>query len=272
MPVINTNVAALNAQLALNKNSRLLSTSMQQLSTGSRINSAGDDAAGLAIMQNQTSQVRGLNMAVRNMNDGVNLLQTADGALVETSNMLQRMRELAVQSSSGTYSTTQRGYLQTEFSSLANQIDSIGSQTTWNGQNLLTSGTTFSFQTGIGISNSVTVTITSMTLSGLSLGSATVSIGAVGVASSAITAVDTALDRVNGQRAVLGATVNQLTYATDSASNVSANIAASRSTIADTDYATSSSNLSKAQIIQQAATAMLAQANSQPQSVLALLK
>jgi len=271
MPVINTNVAALNAQLALNKNSRLLSTSMQQLSTGSRINSAGDDAAGLAIMQNQTSQVRGLNMAVRNMNDGVNLLQTADGALVETSNMLQRMRELAVQSSSGTYSTTQRGYLQTEFSSLASQIDSIGSQTTWNGQYLL-SGTTFSFQTGNGISNSVSVTITSMTLSGLSLTGPAVSIGAVAAASSAMTAVDTALDRVNGQRAVLGATINQLTYATDSAANISTNIAASRSTIADTDYATASSNLSKAQIIQQAATAMLAQANSQPQSVLALLK
>jgi len=271
MPVINTNVASLNAQLALNKNSRLMSSSMQQLSTGSRINSSGDDAAGLAIMQNQTAQVRGLNMAVRNMNDGVNLLQTADGALVETTNMIQRMRELAVQSANGTYSQTQRNYLQTEFSSLSSQIDSIGSQTTWNGQSLLASAT-FSFQTGTTATNSVSVTITSMTLSGLGLTAAAISISSVGSASSALATIDTALDRVNQQRASLGATVNQLTYASDSASNISANIAASRSTIADTDYASASSNLSKAQIIQQAATAMLAQANSQPQSVLALLK
>ena len=280
MPVINTNVGALNAQLALTKNERLLSTSMRQLSTGSKINSAQDDAAGLAIMQNQTAQVRGLNMAVRNMNDGVNLIQTADGALVETSNMLQRMRELAVQSSNGTYSQSQRNYLQTEFISLGSQIDAIGSQTTWNGMTVLTGTTggtvagTYSFQTGIGATNSISITITSMTMSGLGLTGSTsgISISSVGSASQALATIDTALDRVNQQRASLGATVNQLTYASDSASNISANIAASRSTIADTDYASASSNLSKAQIIQQAATAMLAQANSQPQSVLALLK
>jgi len=280
MPVINTNVGALNAQLALTKNERLLSTSMRQLSTGSKINSAQDDAAGLAIMQNQTAQVRGLNMAVRNMNDGVNLMQTADGALVETSNMLQRMRELAVQSSNGTYSQSQRNYLQTEFISLGSQIDAIGSQTTWNGMTVLTGTTggtvagTYSFQTGIGATNSISITITSMTMSGLGLTGSTsgISISSVGSASQALATIDTALDRVNQQRASLGATVNQLTYASDSASNISANIAASRSTIADTDYASASSNLSKAQIIQQAATAMLAQANSQPQSVLALLK
>ena len=280
MPVINTNVGALNAQLALTKNERLLNTSMRQLSTGSKINSAQDDAAGLAIMQNQTAQVRGLNMAVRNMNDGVNLMQTADGALVETSNMLQRMRELAVQSSNGTYSQSQRNYLQTEFISLGLQIDAIGSQTTWNGMTVLTGTTggtvagTYSFQTGIGATNSISITITSMTMSGLGLTGATggISISSVGSASQALATIDTALDRVNQLRASWGATVNQLTYASDSATNISANIAASRSTIADTDYASASSNLSKAQIIQQAATAMLAQANSQPQSVLALLK
>jgi len=275
MPVINTNVAALNAQLALNKNSRLLSTSMQQLSTGSKINSAADDAAGLAIMQNQTSQVRGLNMAVRNLNDGVNLLQTADGALVESTNMLQRMRELAVQSSNGTLSSTQRGYLSTEFVALGSQIDSIASQTTWNGMAILNNGTAsaaMTFQSGMLSGQSISVTITAMSLStGLGI-TATVGIQSVVSASAALTAIDLALDKINSQRATIGAGINQMTFATDSMANVSANVAASRSTIADTDYASASSNLSKAQIIQQAATAMLAQANSQPQSVLALLK
>ena len=125
MPSINTNVSALNAQAALAKNSRAMSTAMEQLSTGSRINSAKDDAAGMAIGTSMTSQIRGLNQAVRNLNDGVNLLQTAEGALGETTNMLQRMRELAVQAASGTYSTTQRSYLQTEFYALNSQIDKV---------------------------------------------------------------------------------------------------------------------------------------------------
>jgi flagellin len=248
---------------------------MQQLSTGSKINSAADDAAGLAIMQNQTSQVRGLNMAVRNLNDGVNLLQTADGALVESTNMLQRMRELAVQSSNGTLSSTQRGYLSTEFVALSSQIDSIASQTTWNGMNILNNATAsaaMSFQSGILSGQSISVTITAMTLSnGLGV-TAGVNIAGTVSASAALTIIDSALDKINSQRATLGAGINQMTYATDSIQNISTNVAASRSTIADTDYASASSNLSKAQIVQQAATAMLAQANSQPQSVLALLK
>jgi len=275
MPVINTNVGALNAQLALTKNERLQSTTMRQLSTGSRINSAADDAAGLAIMQNQTSQVRGLNMAVRNLNDGVNLLQTADGALTETTSMLQRMRELAIQSANGTLSSTQRGYLSSEFVALGSQIDSIASQTTWNGMAILNNGTTsaaMSFQSGMMSSQSISVTITAMTLSvGLGV-TAGVNIAGVISASAALTILDSAIDKINSQRATLGAGINQMTYASDSVSNVSANVAASRSTIADTDYASASSNLSKAQIIQQAATAMLAQANAQPQSILALLK
>lgn len=282
---INTNVSSLLAQNALAKNARTLTDAMEALSTGKRINSASDDAAGLAIAQNQTSQIRGLNMAVRNISDGINLLQTADGAMTEQSNMLQRMRELAVQASNGTYSQTQRSYLQTEFKALSTQIDKIGSETTWNGMTIL-SGTTggsttgvYSFQAGANASNSISITLAGTTVSALGItafGDVTSSTGGgVSTAASAagtITAIDTALNTLNTQRANIGAIINQMTYGADSVSNISANIESSRSTILDTDYAIASSSLSKGQIIQQAATAMLAQANAQPQSILALLK
>jgi flagellin len=278
MPSINTNVSALNAQAALSKNSRSMSSAMQQLSTGSRINGAADDAAGLAISQNMTAQVRGLNQAVRNMNDGVNLLQTADGALTETTNMLQRMRELAVQSASGTYSDTQRTYLAAEFQALGSQIDKVASQTTWNGYTILTGTTggstsgTFSFQAGQTSGQTISITLSSMALSTLAMTATAVAVSTAASASAAIASIDSAIAIVNTQRATIGATINQMTYATDNLTNISTNVAASRSTITDTDYATASTNLSKAQIIQQASTAMLAQANQQPQTVLALLK
>ena len=277
MSVINTNVNALAAQQTARTNSRAMSASMEQLSTGNRVNSARDDAAGLAIGQNMTAQVRGINMAIRNVNDGVNLLQTADGAMAEQANMLQRMRELAVQSSSGTYSDTQRGYLNTEFVALQSQIDKIGSETTWNGYTLLTGTTggattgTFSFQTGQSSGTTIDVAIGSMTVSGLGV-TATNTIGTAVTAAVTIAKLDAAIGTLNSQRATLGAKINQLTYAGDNLSNISGNIQASRSTIMDTDYATASTQLSKTQIIQQAATAMLAQANQQPQSVLSLLK
>ena len=278
MPAINTNVNALLAQQANIKNSREMAGAMQQLSSGRRIGSAKDDAAGIAIGESMTAQVRGLNQAIRNVNDGVNLAQTADGALGETANMLQRMRELAVQSSSGTYSTTQRGYLQTEFTALASQIDKVASETTWNGMTVLTGTTgstatgTFTFQSGQSSGQSISVSITAMTLAGLSMGAAAVAISSAASASSAIASLDTAIGLVNTERAKIGAGINQMTYAADNLTNISGNIQASRSTIMDTDYATASTQLSKAQIIQQASTAMLAQANQQPQSVLALLK
>ena len=278
MPSINTNVSALNAQAALAKNSRAMSTAMEQLSTGSRVNSAKDDAAGLAIGTSMTSQIRGLNQAVRNLNDGVNLLQTAEGALTETTNMLQRMRELAVQSASGTYSTTQRSYLSVEFNALGSQIDKIASETTWNGYTVLTGTTggsttgTFSFQSGQTSGQTIDVAIGSMALSTLGLTTAAAGISTAASASAAIASIDSAISTVNSQRATIGATVNRMTYAADNMTNISANVSASRSTILDTDYATASTNLSKAQIIQQASTAMLAQANQQPQTVLALLK
>lgn len=270
MSVINTNVSALSAQNALRTNARSMSTSMEQLSTGSRINSAKDDAAGLAIGQNMTSQIRGLNMAVRNINDGVNMMQTAEGAMIEQTNMLQRMRELAVQASNGTVSDTQRGYLNTEFQALTSQIGSISSQTTWNGTNLLNATGTFSFQAGQSSGQTINVVVTSMGTA--SLGVSTASISTASVAQTTIATLDTALNSINSQRATIGAGINQMTYAADNMSNIAANATASRSTIMDTDYATASTNLAKNQIIQQAATAMLAQANQQPQSVLSLLK
>jgi len=270
MSVINTNVSALRAQNAMTANARAQSTAMEQLSTGSKVNSAKDDAAGLAIGQSMTSQVRGLNQAVRNLNDGINMMQTAEGALVETSNMLQRMRELAVQSANGTYSSTQRAYLQTEFTALSSQINKIAADTKWNDTNLLLSaGATFTYQAGKDTGQTVTVTINAMTMTGLAV---TDSIANVTGATASLALLDAAIGTVNAQRATIGAGINQMTYSVDNLSNVAANAAASRSTIMDTDYATASTQLSKTQIIQQAATAMLAQANQQPQSVLALLK
>jgi flagellin len=252
---------------------------MEQLSTGTRVNSAKDDAAGLAIGQNMTSQIRGLNQAVRNANDGINMMQTAEGAMVEQSNMLQRMRELAVQSSNGTYSSAQRGYLDTEFSKLIDQIDNIANQTTWNDQVLLNgtsnigiSGTsgTFDFQVGATAGQTISLEIGSMTTT--DLGVSGLSVSTASGASSAIATIGDALDTINTQRAEIGAAVNQLAYAADNLTNISANVTTSRSSIMDTDYALATTQLAKTQIIQQAATAMLAQANQQAQGVLALLK
>jgi len=272
MPAINTNVSALFAQQSLKVNERNQSNAMRQLSTGNRVNTAGDDAAGMAIGQSMTTQVRGLNQAVRNLNDGVNMLQTAEGALSETSNMLQRMRELAVQASNGTYSVTQRTYLDTEFQALGAQIEKVSTQTKWNDQSLLTTSTNFVFQAGKDNSQTITATITDMGQTGLLLTAVNISVATVTGSAIAITSLDIAIGKVNAQRASIGAGINQMTYAVDNLSNVASNTAASRSSIMDTDYATASTQLSKTQIIQQAATAMLAQANQQPISVLALLK
>ena len=279
MAVINTNVSALYSQNAMKTNARSMSTAMEQLSTGTRVNSAKDDAAGLAIGQNMTSQIRGLNQAVRNANDGINMMQTAEGAMVEQSNMLQRMRELAVQSSNGTYSSAQRGYLDTEFGKLIDQIDNIANQTTWNDQVLLNgtsnigiSGTsgTFDFQVGATAGQTISLEIGSMTTT--ELGVSALSVSTASGASSAIATIGDALDIINTQRAEIGAAVNQLAYAADNLTNISANVTTSRSSIMDTDYALATTQLAKTQIIQQAATAMLAQANQQAQGVLALLK
>jgi len=275
MVAINTNVSATYSQNAMKTNARAMSTAMEQLSTGTRVNSAKDDAAGLAIGQNMTSQIRGLNMAIRNLNDGINMMQTAEGGMIEQSNMLQRMRELAVQANNGTYSNTQRSYLSLEYEALASQIAKIATETKWNDQSLLagTGGATgtFTFQSGQASGQVITVTITAMTLAGLGL-SGGGGISTAASAAGAIALIGSALETINLTRAAIGAGINQMEYAVDNVANISSNTTQSRSTIMDTDYAQASTQLAKTQIIQQAATAMLAQANQQAQGVLSLLK
>jgi len=289
MSVINTNVSALYSQNAMKTNARAMSTAMEQLSTGTRVNSAKDDAAGLAIGQNMTSQIRGLNQAVRNVNDGINMMQTAEGAMVEQSNMLQRMRELAVQAMNGTYSDVQRSYLDKEFQQLTEQIGEIAKDTMWNDQGLLNgtggSSGTFTFQAGQGSGQTISVSVGAMTVTGLNLAtiagtsaatgtgaSVTIGIASGAGAAAALNIISTALEKINLQRAEIGAGINRMAYAADNLTNISSNQTQSRSSIMDTDYALATTQLAKTQIIQQAATAMLAQANQQPQAVMALLK
>ena len=278
MSVINTNMNSLFAQNALQINARNLSSAMQQLSTGSRINSAKDDAAGLAIADTMTSQIRGLNMAAKNGNDAISLVQTAEGAMSQQTAMLQRMRELAVQASSDSVSVTNKGYLDSEFQALLTQIDQIGSATQWNGEDVLaaTGGTsgagTYVFQVGSDSGVTISVTIDDMSTTGVLSDVSGVVISTAADATSALALIDDALAALDSERASLGAGINQLTYAVDNITNVAQNATEGRSRILDTDYATASSQLARAQIIQQAATAMLAQANQQPQTVLALLK
>ena len=273
MAVINTNTNAQYAQDALKTNAKATANVMQQLSTGSRINAAKDDAAGLSLGQNMTTQIRGLNQAVRNLNDGINILQTSDGALIETSNMLQRMRELAVQSANSTNSSSQRIYLNNEYVSLKEEITRIASNTLWNNTSVFgttTTPNTMVFQAGINSGQTISIIISAMDATNLGVnGTAITSFTG---SSTALNLIDTAIDKINESRSSMGATMNQLSYSADNMINISTNIAASRSTIMDTDYATASAQLAKSQIISQAATAMLAQANQQPQSVLSLLK
>jgi flagellin len=361
MSVINTNVSAMYSQNAMKTNARVQATAMEQLSTGVRVNSAKDDAAGLAIGQNMTSQIRGLNQAVRNLNDGINMMQTAEGAMVEQSNMLQRMRELAVQSMNGTYSDTQRSYLDKEFQGLTDQIDRISNDTMWNDQKLLAGGgylatpkssaavtgpslttvtngtastvlnwngdpiaagatydpgrsypigalvkmatsavptylatglsftqsgvgamsgfnwvpavklhSTFTVQAGKDIDQTIKVDIAPMNTDGFGLSG--LDIGTFSTATATLDKISSALETINNQRAGIGAAINQMAYGADNLTNVSSNATQSRSTIMDTDYALATTQLAKTQIIQQAATAMLAQANQMPQGVMALLK
>jgi len=390
MSVINTNVSAILTQNSLAKNERVMSGAMEQLSTGKRINSASDDAAGLAIASRMTSQINGLNQAVRNGNDAISLVQTADGALTEVTAMLQRMRTLAVQSASDTNTTADRVALNTEFELLRTEIDRIGGNTQWNGENVLDQSFggdgKYKFQVGANSNQTVDLTIDSyttagaggtaaavtstasgssfgmtaaaqvskVTLSGTPLvgdkiaisvsdksvvytvtaanvagtsaaadlalinasittalgtiagvtktgtaaaliftasstafgsnsfeigskkgnmgGIATSDIKTLSASNTAIAALDTAISAVNLGRAKMGATINVLQYAADNLANVSMNASASRSRVEDTDYSSVTTELARTQIIAQAATAMLAQANQMPQTVLSLLK
>ena len=274
MSVINTNVKSLIAQQALATNNRSLSKAMEQLSTGKRINSAADDAAGMAITSKMTAQIRGLNQAVRNANDGISMIQTVDGALGEVTNMLQRMRELAVQSINGTNSTSDRTSLDTEFDQLSAEISRISDNTTWNGMQVLGSAaTSYGFQVGADAAATVTVSFMDLDVSGSTVGSAIdIGVDTVTAATSALTQLDSAISVVATYRSTLGAMVNRLNYTVDNLTNVATNTSESRSRILDADYASTTTELARTQIIQQAATAMLAQANQSPQSVLSLLK
>jgi flagellin len=294
MTVINTNTAAAVTANAITKNERAMSQAMERLSTGQRINSASDDAAGLAVASRMTSQLNGLNMAVRNANDAISLVQTADGALSEVTNMLQRMRELAVQAASGTMSTTDQAALSTEFEALTLGIDAIADNTQWNGTQLLdatSNSGAFAFQVGANASQTISVTIRDFTTDGGSTGVMEnlddttttdfedddrdlddMAITSATEATAAITELTHAITRVDTERAVLGSVISRLEYAADNLANASQNTSASRSRILDADYASETTELARTQIIQQAATAMLSQANQQAQSVLALLR
>ena len=289
MAVVNTNVSASIAQNALMRNERDMNTAMERLSTGARINAAKDDAAGLAVSSRMTSQIRGLETGIRNANDAISMLNTGDGALIEVTNMLQRMRELAIQASNGTTASADRDYLDSEYQNLATEIERIATNTQWNGRaifdgNANGSGSTVAFQVGANAGQTISVDFGNFLQAGSSemalfaTGASAASIAAatagsaLTTASEAITAVDNAITLVNSQRATFGAAVNQLTYAVDNLSNVKVNAEASRSRILDADYAKETSELARTQIIQQAGTAMLAQANQLPQTVLSLIQ
>jgi len=264
---INTNVMSLTAQRNLGRNESLLSTSIQRLSSGLRINSAKDDAAGLAIAERMNSQIKGMNVAIRNANDGISLAQTAEGGLNEIGNMLQRMRELAVQSANGTNSSADRDNLNAEFTALDSEIGRIAEVTQFNGIKVLgTSAGNFAFQVGANVGEVMSITTTAMAST-----AATVDGADATNANLAITAIDTMIDTVTTQRATYGAAQSRFTSAMNNLQIGMENTAAARGRIVDADFAVESANLTRAQILQQAGTAMVAQANNTPQSVLSLI-
>ncbi|MBY8829060.1 flagellin N-terminal helical domain-containing protein [Hephaestia mangrovi] len=273
MTVIGTNISALRASNASTSAQMGLSQAMQRLSTGKRINSASDDAAGLAISNSMTAQINGMNQGIRNANDGIAMAQTADGALDEVTNMLQRIRELAVQSSSGTYSDDDRANMQTEVDQLSTQIGSIVNNTQFNGVTLFDgsagSGGTVTIQTGANASDTVDLSLDDLTGD---FGSLSVDVSSASAASSALSDIDDNLKTINDTRASLGASESQLQSAVNNMTTDAANLTDARSRIQDADFSAETTNLAKAQILGQASTAMLAQANQSQQNVLKLLQ
>jgi flagellin len=272
---VNTNVSSLNAQRNMANSSNSLDTSYQRLSSGLRINSAKDDAAGLQISNRLTSQIQGLDQGNRNANDGISLAQTAEGAMDEVTTMLQRMRTLAVQGANDTNTAADRTSLQTEVTALNAELDRISSQTTFGGIKLLdgTGGTsgTVKIQVGANASQTIDVDLTGKTDS-TSLAVGTGSVSSSANASTFITAIDAAIATVGGYRANLGAVQNRFESTIRNQSNVSENLSAARSRIRDADFATETANMTKQNILQQASSAVLSQANQRPQVALSLLK
>lgn len=286
MSVINTNISATLAANALAKNERSMTTSMERLSTGLRINSAKDDAAGLAISARMSGQIRGLEQAARNASDAISMVQTVEGASKEITNMLVRMRELAVQSTSETYSSTDRTALQLEFAALRSEITRIQENTQWNGIAVMDGGNTVTIQIGASANQTMDIVISDWTVDDAMVygtadartGGTATAIDALNIATSSATAADAihtldiAINGVTAEQANYGAYISRLQFASDNLMNVAQNTDASRSRIQDADYAKETTELARTQIIAQAGTAMLAQANQVKQTVLSLLQ
>jgi len=264
---INTNVMSLTAQRNLNQSQGALATSMQRLSSGLRVNSAKDDAAGLAIAERMNTQVRGMNVAIRNANDGISLSQTAEGGLQEMSNMLQRMRELAVQSANGTNGASDRENLNLEFQALDEEIDRIAQTTKFNDRTVLSNGgSSVTFQVGANVdqTNRLSIDLVTVTSSGTA-------ISTVVGARAAMTRIDSMIGEVTASRADFGAMQSRFESAISNLQVGLENQSAARGRIMDADFAVETANMTRAQILQQAGNAMVSQANSAPQSVLQLL-
>jgi flagellin len=277
---INTNIASLNAQRNLNSSQTALSTAMQRLSSGMRVNSAKDDAAGLAIAERMNAQVRGMNVAVRNANDGISLAQTAEGALSKVGDALQRMRELAIQARNATNSSSDKDSLNKEFSELQSEISRVLGGTTFNGQHILgVDATTLTFQIGANTSTDDVINITTenlTTATDIAAITATTTVidatATIGAIATVIDNIDLAIDNVNNTRATFGATQSRFDAIISNLQQSVENQAAARSRIMDADFAAETAAMSRAQILQQAGTAMVAQANQLPQQVMRLLQ
>jgi len=270
---INTNLLSLNAQRNQSTNASSLATSMQRLSSGMRVNSAKDDSAGLGIAERMNAQVKGMNVAIRNANDAISLSQTAEGALGKVGDMLQRMRELAVQSANATNSAADRTSLDAEYQQLGSEITRTLSTTKFNGIAILAGGAgAQQFQVGANAGDTVTVTTTNMSTNANITAVTGGGVTTVALANTALGNIDTALDTINSERALYGATQNRFEVVISTLQTAAENQTAARSRIMDADFAAETANLSRSQILQQAGTAMIAQANQLPQQVLQLLK
>ena len=276
--IVNTNTASLNAQRNLTSSTSALATSLQRLSSGLRVNSAKDDAAGLAISEGLSSIIRGNDVSIRNANDGISVGQTAEGALAQISNNLQRIREIAVQASNGAINDTQRGNLQSEVDQLTQEISRMVATTSFNGQNLLSGGATLTFQVGASgaANNQVSVSTSNLTaIAGFAANltaTGTVTVNTSGAASAALSALDSAISSVTQARANFGAVQNRFEAVIANLSNYNENLPAARSRIMDADFAAETAKLTRNQILQQAGVATLAQANQTPQAALQLLQ
>lgn len=269
--IINTNIASLNAQRNLSTSQSSLNRSLQRLSSGLRVNSARDDAAGLGIAEKMASQSRGMTVAIRNANDGVSLAQTAEGGLAVMGEHLQRMRELATQAASGQYDSTNLAALDKEFQALQSEVQRIATATTFNGKQVLGSDSTMSFQIGANTSTDNQIAVSTVTASFTNIVTS-LAVSTSGGATGAMTAIDAAITNVSSARAGLGALQSRFEGVVTQLQTQVENTEAARSRIMDADYAAETANLSRTQILQQAGTAMLAQANQLPQNVLSLLQ